>query len=63
MSCPFFKEDYIGFCGASDFPYIPSIIELEQTCFKDSFKSCVNFNNLLVTENNRTCEFNTLKAT
>jgi len=37
MACPFFKEDYIGYCGACDFLYIPRIIEMEQRCFKDSY--------------------------
>jgi len=39
MTCQYFKEDYVGFCSASDFPYIPSICELEQLCFKD-FSAC-----------------------
>jgi hypothetical protein len=46
MACPFFKKAYVGCCSASEFPYIPSIIELERQCFKDSFESCVNFNNI-----------------
>ncbi len=46
MACPFFKETYIGYCSASGFPYTPSIIEMEQLCFKDNFKCCVHFNNL-----------------
>jgi len=45
MACPFLKEAYVGYCSACDFPYTPSIIELERQCFKDSFESCVNFNN------------------
>ncbi len=36
MTCQYFKEDYVGFCSASDFPYIPSISEMEKLCFKDS---------------------------
>lgn len=43
MSCPFFKEGYIGYCSASNFPYVPSIFELEQNCFKESFEHCANF--------------------
>lgn len=43
MSCPFFKEAYVGYCGATAFPYIPSICELEHHCFKDGFESCTNF--------------------
>jgi hypothetical protein len=49
MACPFFKEAYAGFCSACDFPYTPSIDELEHFCFKDGFESCVNFNNLHAT--------------
>ena len=50
MACPFLKEAYVGYCSACDFPYTPSIIELEQQCFTDSFESCVHFNNLYATE-------------
>jgi len=47
MYCPFFKERHnIGFCSATDFPYILGIREMEQQCFKDSFGSCANFSNL-----------------
>ena len=46
MACPFLKESYVGYCSACDFLYIPSILELEQQCFKDSFEFCVNFNRL-----------------
>ena len=49
MACPFFKVAYAGYCSATDFPYTPSITELEQQCFKDDFESCVNFNNLHAT--------------
>ncbi len=49
MACPFLKEAYVGYCSACDFPYTPSIMELEQQCFKDNFESCVNFNNLHAT--------------
>jgi len=49
MACPFFKVAYVGYCSASDFPYTPSITEMEQQCFKDSFESCVHFNNLHAT--------------
>jgi hypothetical protein len=62
MSCPFFKEANVGYCSANDYPYIPSIRELEQQCFKDSFKSCSNFNNLSSTEQNRMAEFNISEA-
>ncbi len=46
MACPFFKESYVGYCNACGFPYVPSIFELEQQCFKDSFEVCINFNSL-----------------
>ncbi len=49
MACQFFKEAYAGFCSACDFPYTPSIYELEHFCFKDGFESCVYFNNLHAT--------------
>ncbi len=39
MACQYFKEDYVGYCSASDFPYIPSIRDLELFCFKD-FRAC-----------------------
>ncbi len=52
MACPFFKECYVGYCGASRFPFIPSIIEREQQCLKGSFESCVNFNNFHATAQN-----------
>ena len=44
MACPFFKVAYVGYCNANESPYTPSINELEQQCFKDSFESCANFN-------------------
>ncbi len=50
MACPFFKEAYVGYCSACDFPYTPSIIELEEQCFKDDFESCVHFKNLQTIE-------------
>jgi hypothetical protein len=49
MACPFFKKAYVGYCSASDFPYTPSIIELEKQCFKDSLEFCVNFKKLHTT--------------
>ena len=55
MVCPFFKEAYVGFCAACDFPYTPSIYELEHLCFKDSFELCVHFNNLHATAQIATC--------
>jgi len=50
MACQYFKEAYVGFCSASDIPYVPSIREMEQLCFKDScvcsiltYSSCNEF--------------------
>ena len=34
MSCPYFKEGYIGTCGASVSRYIPRIERMETYCFK-----------------------------
>jgi hypothetical protein len=34
MACPFFREDYFGFCGAVKRLYVPSISKMEQHCFK-----------------------------
>lgn len=35
MACPFFREDYLGCCcTATRMPYVPSIAEMEQHCFK-----------------------------
>ena len=46
MGCPFLKVAYIGYCSACNFPYNPSINELERQCFKDCFESCINFKDL-----------------
>ena len=43
MSCPYFTEDYFGFCARSDSPYVPSIAEMERYCFKDIFTLCPIF--------------------
>jgi hypothetical protein len=40
MSCPYFTENYFGFCARSDSPYVPSIAEMERYCFKEDFTSC-----------------------
>jgi len=63
MSCPFFKEDYIGFCSASNFPYTPAIREMEQRCFSDSFDSCATFSDLLETVHKSMDKFNILAST
>ena len=43
MSCPYFTEDYFGFCARPDSPYVPSIAEMERYCFKDIFTLCPIF--------------------
>lgn len=45
MACPCFIEDYVGFCGGSDVPYVPSIDEMEQFCFTDRCTTCMLFKN------------------
>jgi hypothetical protein len=54
MSCPFFKESHnIGFCNTSEFSYIPTLCEMEQQCFTDSFGTCSNyFDNFSAKEHN-----------
>lgn len=39
MTCRYFNEDDVGFCGATESLHVPSIIEMEQLCFKN-FTSC-----------------------
>jgi len=34
MACPYFREEYVGFCTAMNRPYVPSIAQMEQHCFK-----------------------------
>lgn len=43
MACKYFNEDYLGFCGATAFSYVPGIGEMEQLCFKD-FHTCLIYN-------------------
>ncbi len=43
MSCPYFEDAYVGVCNASDFPYVPSIAEMEQYCFKENHWFCPTF--------------------
>lgn len=43
MSCQYFNEDFVGFCGATEFSYVPSINEMEQLCFKN-FRDCPIYN-------------------
>lgn len=43
MACQHFCDDYLGFCGASAFTYVPRISEMEQLCFKN-FEDCSIYN-------------------
>lgn len=47
MSCPYFKEAYVGVCISSGPPYVPSIAQMEQYCFTDDFRFCPNNNNFI----------------
>ncbi len=50
MACPCFQEDYVAFCGASQFPYVPCIDEMERLCFRDGYAACPIFRNLKPTD-------------
>ena len=43
MSCPYFKDHYFGFCTRSSSPHVPSIAEMEEHCFTESFSLCPIF--------------------
>lgn len=43
MSCPLFKQEYVGACAACESPHIPSIAELERYCFRADFGNCPLF--------------------
>ncbi len=43
MSCPYFNEMYVGVCEALEEPYVPTIGELEQFCFREHYRSCPIF--------------------
>jgi hypothetical protein len=43
MSCPCFKEDLFGICVAYESPHVVSIAEMENYCFKETFKYCPTF--------------------
>lgn len=43
MSCRCFKEDLFGICVASESPHVVSIAEMENYCFKETFKYCPIF--------------------
>jgi len=40
MSCPYFKEGYIGVCIAFELMYIPSIARMETYCFNEDYRLC-----------------------
>ena len=42
MSCPYFKEGYVGVCAASESMYVPSINKLETCCFREGYRRCTN---------------------
>jgi hypothetical protein len=42
MSCPYFKEGYVGVCVASESMYVPSINKLETNCFSEEYRCCTN---------------------
>lgn len=44
MACPYFKEEYVGFCTAMRTPCVPSIAKMEQHCFK-LYVQCRAFRN------------------
>ena len=56
MSCPCLLEEYVGFCGGSDFPYVPSITEMEKWCFRDTYASCPVFESIKPPDLSAKCE-------
>jgi hypothetical protein len=58
MSCPFFKEGYVGICTASESVYTPSIARIETWCFNRGHESCPN----LVSYQGRTVRENRAQA-
>ena len=42
MACPYFREEYVGFCAAMNRLYVPSIAKMEQQCFK-AYEQCAAF--------------------
>jgi hypothetical protein len=48
MVCPYFEVSYVGYCNASELPYIPGISELEMQCFRN-FRECPIYNKFKVT--------------
>jgi hypothetical protein len=42
MSCPYFKEGYVGLCVASESKYVPSINKMETYCFSEDYRLCAN---------------------
>jgi hypothetical protein len=46
MSCPYFKEGYLGICVAPDAIHVPSIDEMERLCFRSWYRTCPNIASL-----------------
>jgi hypothetical protein len=42
MSCPYFREGYIGVCIAIKEMHVPSIESLETYCFSEHYRLCPN---------------------
>jgi hypothetical protein len=42
MSCPYFKEGFVGVCVAFELMYIPSITRMETYCFNEHYRLCPN---------------------
>jgi hypothetical protein len=42
MSCPYFREGYIGVCVAFEKVAVPSIERLETYCFRERYSLCPN---------------------
>ena len=40
MSCPYFREGYVGVCVAFELMYVPSIARLETYCFNEHYRLC-----------------------
>lgn len=50
MTCKYFGEHPVGFCSASDFPYVPSLREMELYCMGNCH-TC-----MICRERHNTCE-------
>jgi hypothetical protein len=40
MSCPYFREGYVGVCIAFELIFIPSIARMETYCFNEHYGLC-----------------------